>query len=227
VNAATGKSVFMCVSCITPKELVKNNDVEYLFDCSASPVSDNNPLSVQLRAVRLERVCTMEMVKTLTEMVTKLSCEVQHLKSDNAVLKLRLSDLHQIHAPLPSMQTGVVPSVRTPNVAAKTYSDILTSGGGSTVSTVIPLRPNPQPSLPGSSATATNNPSRDGLETVLGKMKGKPFFFYHFRWPKPQKKSRTSLFSARMALLFQLCRRKSEPRHFLSHDSHVMLFRRT
>jgi hypothetical protein len=134
----------------------------------------------------------MEIVKSLMEMVSKLSCEFEHLKSDNTALRLQLRDLHQIHAPLPSIQTGVVSSV-----AAKTYRDVLSSGGGNTASTPLPAGPSPQPPLPESSVTAKNNPSGDGFITVLGKSKGKPSSSISSGMPKPPKETRTPLFGAR------------------------------
>jgi hypothetical protein len=65
--------------------------------------------------------------------VTKLSCEVQVLKCDNIALKLQLSDLRQIYAPPPSISTEVASS--THDGAARTYRDVLSSGGGHPAST--------------------------------------------------------------------------------------------
>jgi hypothetical protein len=68
------------------------------MDRPVSPVSDKDSLNGQLEAVRLNGVCTIEMVKSLLEMVTKLSLEVQQLKGDNTALNLQLRDLRQIYA---------------------------------------------------------------------------------------------------------------------------------
>jgi hypothetical protein len=51
------------------------------------------------------------MVKSLIEMVTKLSCEVQELKSDNTALKLQLRDLHQFRIPAPFISTEALSSI--------------------------------------------------------------------------------------------------------------------
>jgi hypothetical protein len=75
----------------------------------------------------------MEMVKSLIEMVTKLSREVQVLKCDNTALKLHLRDLRQIYAPPPSISTAAASS--THDGAARTYRDVFSSGGGHLAST--------------------------------------------------------------------------------------------
>jgi hypothetical protein len=125
--------------------------------CSASTVRDDDSLSGLLKAVRLNGVCTMEMVKSLTEMVMKLSCEVQHLKGDNMALKLQLLDLSQNQAPPPLIP---LEAVSTSSVAAPlTYRDILTSRDGHPASTGVSipkLQPSP-PSLPETSVMASNN----------------------------------------------------------------------
>jgi hypothetical protein len=41
----------------------------------------------------------MNMVQSLVEMVTKLNCEVQALKSDTIALKLQLRDLRHLRRP--------------------------------------------------------------------------------------------------------------------------------
>jgi hypothetical protein len=69
----------------------------------------------------------MEMVKFLLEMVTKLSLEVQVLKGNNTALKLQLRDLHQIYASPTYISTEV--ASYTHDGSARTYSDVLSSGG--------------------------------------------------------------------------------------------------
>jgi hypothetical protein len=86
----------MCDSCVigSDRSLVINNTKKALFtglDCSVSPVSDKDSLNGQLEAVRLNGVCTKEMVKSLLEMVTKLSLEVQVLKGNSTYLLMELS----------------------------------------------------------------------------------------------------------------------------------------
>jgi hypothetical protein len=137
---------------------------------SASQVRDDYSLSGQLEAVRLNGVCTMEMVKTLIEMVAKFSCEVQLLKSDNTAMKQQLSDLQQFRVPLPASPSGTVSDTR--DVAPKTYRDILTSGGGHPASTTVSSRPKLQPSLPVSSGIASDNQADNGFTTVMRKRKG-------------------------------------------------------
>jgi hypothetical protein len=63
VDADTGKSTYACDSCVSSKEPAKVNNVESLSESSASPVRYNNSLSVQIEAVRLNGVSTMEMVR--------------------------------------------------------------------------------------------------------------------------------------------------------------------
>jgi hypothetical protein len=109
------------------------------MDHFASPVRYNCSLHGQLEVLRLNGVCTMEMVKSLMEMVTKLRCEVQVLKSDNTALKLQLQDLRQILTPPSSISTEALSS--THDASAKTYRDVLTSGGGHPASTAISSGP--------------------------------------------------------------------------------------
>ncbi|PNF33116.1 hypothetical protein B7P43_G15514 [Cryptotermes secundus] len=173
VDAATGKSSFTCDNCVIGKEqsLVKNNTnkISSGLECSASTVGDNDSLSRQLEAVRLDGECTMEMVKSLMDMVTKLSCEVQVLKSDNTDLKIQLRDLRQFHTPLPSTSSEALSSTR--DAATKTYSDVLTSEGGHPASAATSSGPSRQTSLPESSTIASDNQAADGFITVQRKRK--------------------------------------------------------
>jgi hypothetical protein len=60
------------------------------------PVFDSDKfeaLSVQVETVRLNGVCAMDLMKSLINMVTHLSGEVEHLKNDNVSLKLQLKNL--------------------------------------------------------------------------------------------------------------------------------------
>jgi hypothetical protein len=51
-------------------------------------------LSVQLETVRLNGVCTIDLIKTLLDTVHKISEDVAILKSDNASLKTQISQLN-------------------------------------------------------------------------------------------------------------------------------------
>jgi hypothetical protein len=124
------------------------------MDCFTSPVRDNDSLSRQLEAV--------------TEMITKLSCKVQVLKSDNTALKMHLWDLHQFHTPPLSIPTEALSSTRD----AKTYRNVLTSGGDHPASTAVSSGPNWQSSLHESSVMASDKQAAaDGFITVLRKRK--------------------------------------------------------
>jgi hypothetical protein len=203
----------MCDNSVIGKEqsLVKSNTDKILSsgtDCSASPVRDNDSLSQQLEAVRLTGVCTMEMVKSLIDMVTKLSCEVQELKRYNTALKLQLRDLHQFHIPTPSISTEALSS--THDAAAKTYRDVLTSGGGHPVSIAVSLGPNRQTSLPASSVMARDKQAADGFMTVLGKRNINHPSSIPSGVPNPPRKTRTPLFWYETRLISFNCTQESE-----------------
>jgi hypothetical protein len=228
VDASTGKSSFMCDSCVigSDRALVINNTKKALstgMDRPVSPVSDKDFLNGQLEAVRLNGVCTMEMVKSLLEMVTKLSLEVQELKGDNTALKLQLRDLRQIYASPTYISTEAASSRHVGS--AKTYSDVLSSGGGhpaSTTETVsgthgtasrtsrdvsssggghpasasVSFGPNwhaTLPKLPESTAMASGYEAADGSTTVLWKRKGNHPISIPSGVPNPPKRTRTPL----------------------------------
>jgi hypothetical protein len=102
VNITSSKSTCMCDSCVTIKSqsLIKNNHKgNYPWvECSPYPIRDNNCPSVQPEAVHLNGLYTMEMVKSLLEMVAKRSNEVHLLKADSAAVKFQLYDLHQVRS---------------------------------------------------------------------------------------------------------------------------------
>jgi hypothetical protein len=161
----------------------------------------------------------MEMVKSLIEMVTKLSCEVQEIKSDNTTLKLQLQDLHQFRIPAPSISTKALLS--THDAAAKTYRDVLTSGGGHPASTAVPSGPNRQTSLPASSVMARDTQAADGFITVLGKRNVNLLLSLQ-GCPTLRRELGLDFLVLKAAHLFQLYPRESEPRSFLSPDSLLM-----
>jgi hypothetical protein len=157
--------------------------------CSASPLKDDGSLSGQLEAVRLNGVCTMEMVKFLMEMVTKLSCEIQLLKNDNTDLKSQLRDLQLSNALPPFIPSGAV-SVSAPATSAPTYGDILTSAGAHPACTAVSSTPILQPTLPASSADIQ---AVDGFITVQKKRKVNHPSSVPSGVPKPSMKPRTLL----------------------------------
>jgi hypothetical protein len=76
-----------------PKKIVSPESALVL-----SPVFDSDryeALSVQLGTVRLIRVCTIDLIKTLLDTAHKLSEDVAVLKSDNASLKSKINKLHE------------------------------------------------------------------------------------------------------------------------------------
>jgi hypothetical protein len=162
--------------------------------CSASTVRDDDSLRGMLEAVRLNGVCTMEMVKSLIEMVTKLSSEVQLLKDDNVALKLQL---RQNQAPPPPIPLEAV-SARS--VAAPlTYREVLTSRDGHPASIGVSMpkvQPSPSP-LPEASVMASDKQAVDGYITVQKKRKGNNFSHNSAGVPNPPRTSRTPLFGNR------------------------------
>jgi hypothetical protein len=153
---------------------VSDEDTSSSETRSASNIGENDFLRAQLEAVRENGLCTMQMVKSLVELVTVLSSEVQQLRIDNDTLKLQIRDLKQVpstQSPMPSMATG----------APVSYRDVLASANGHPVTTKL----NVQPSVPAvaSSTQGHPRPSKqrllpepaidtqqvDGFRTVKGK----------------------------------------------------------
>jgi hypothetical protein len=64
--------------------------------CASSNEEGSSLISVskQLQAIRRNGQCTIELVESLVELVTKLTKEVTHLKSDNMILKQEIKNLH-------------------------------------------------------------------------------------------------------------------------------------
>jgi hypothetical protein len=162
----------------------------------------------------------MEMVKSLMEMVPKLSCELQTLESDNIALKLQLRDLHQFHTPPPSISREALSSAH--DAAAKTYRDVLTSGGGHPASTAVPSGLNRETLLPESSVMANENREADGFITVLRKRKKNYPSSIPSGVPNHPRRTRTSLLVIKAAHLVELYPREPEPRVFLSPNSLLM-----
>jgi hypothetical protein len=75
-------------------------------------------------------ICTMEMVKALVVMVSKLSSEVQQLRTDKGTLKTQLRDLQQAPSYVPSMRREVVSSAAANNATAKSYGDFVCTVDG-------------------------------------------------------------------------------------------------
>ncbi|PNF34168.1 hypothetical protein B7P43_G18098 [Cryptotermes secundus] len=196
VDTATSKSSFTCDNCVIGKEqsLVKYNTnmISSGMECSASPAEDNGSLSRQLEAVRLNGECTMQMEKSLMDMVTKFRCEVQVLKSDNTALKLQLRDLCQFHKPPLSTSTEALSSTR--DAATKTYRDVLTSGGGHPDSTAASSGPSWQTSIPESSAMPSDNQAANGFITVQRNRKEDNPSSIPSGVPNPPRRTRNPLF---------------------------------
>jgi hypothetical protein len=75
------------------------------------PVFDSDKyeaLSVQMETVRLNGVCTIDLIKTLLDTVHKLSEDVALLKSDSASLKSQINKLYEkVDQPLGSSSSRV------------------------------------------------------------------------------------------------------------------------
>jgi uncharacterized protein YunC (DUF1805 family) len=59
-------------------------------------LTNNESLSVQTETVRLTGQATINLVEKLLAMITNLTVEVTQLKSDNAVLKVQISELQDL-----------------------------------------------------------------------------------------------------------------------------------
>jgi hypothetical protein len=100
VSASTGKSSYTCDSCkrrtgdaTNEHSFYKSNQNEALStetECTAPSIGDKDSLSVRLEAVRLNDICTMELVKSLIIIVSELSSEVQQLRNDNEAMKIHI-----------------------------------------------------------------------------------------------------------------------------------------
>jgi hypothetical protein len=96
---ATGESVFKCNACAkasgsnsidkAPAKSLESLSYEGATSCASSNEEDSPLISVsnQLQAIRRNGKCTIELVGPLVELVTNLTKEVTHLKSDNMMLK--------------------------------------------------------------------------------------------------------------------------------------------
>jgi hypothetical protein len=60
--------------------------LRHLRELILPPLKDNDSFSVQPETVRLNGVCTKNMIENLTEMVLKLPEEFGHLRKDNEIL---------------------------------------------------------------------------------------------------------------------------------------------
>jgi hypothetical protein len=155
--------------------LAKSNQKEALSaetECTASHIGDNNSLIEQLGAVRLNGICTMNMVKSLVAMVSKLSSEVQQLRNDNETLKIQLRDLHQAPSHMPLIRREVASSAAGNSATAKSYRDVVASMGGNPGATVVSAPP--RNSVPESSIVTGEITPDDGFVTVLRKKRVNP-----------------------------------------------------
>jgi phosphotransferase system IIB component len=130
----SGVSTFKCAECFKLLRVQCNDDTPVkTHSASASdvprkvvsperslvlpPVFESDKfeaLSVQVETVRLNGVCTMYLIKSLADMVSKLCGELDHLKNDNACLKNQLKISRMpfglimwviIHSPVESWHT--------------------------------------------------------------------------------------------------------------------------
>jgi hypothetical protein len=103
VSVSTGKFSFKCENC---KKLASDTPHEHSVDnsnrkevlsaeseCVVSRTGDTDSLNLQLEAIRANGICTMEMVRSLLVMVSKLSEELQQLRMDNDALKMQLRNI--------------------------------------------------------------------------------------------------------------------------------------
>jgi hypothetical protein len=101
--SATGKSVFTCDSCSnslgpgndkTPVESLQlqHPSSEGALSCSSSHSEYVSSVSSQLEAVRVNGQGTIELIQTLLDMVTKLTNEVTHLRTDNVYMKKEIKN---------------------------------------------------------------------------------------------------------------------------------------
>lgn len=97
----------------------------------------NDSLSVQLEAVLVNGICTMQMVKSLVRMVSKLASEVQQLIIDNETLKTQLCDLQQVSSHVPSTPREVASSAVEKNAATKSCTVVACAVGDNTGVTVV------------------------------------------------------------------------------------------
>jgi hypothetical protein len=66
-------------------------------------------VSTQLEAVRLNAKCTVQLIESLVDMVSNLTKEVTHLKSDNVLLKQAIKNLHSIIEASPKLSSQYIP----------------------------------------------------------------------------------------------------------------------
>jgi hypothetical protein len=102
------------------------------IQCSAPLIGDNDSFSVQLEAVRVNGIRTMQTVKSLVTIVPKLSSEVQQLRIDNETWKTQLRDLQQASSHVPSIRREVASSAAT-----KSCRDVACAVGGNTGATAV------------------------------------------------------------------------------------------
>jgi hypothetical protein len=114
--AATGESVYKCNACAKSlgsssngKAPVKSPESLSHHDGATSCASPNEEassliisVSTQLEAVRLNGQCTIQLVESLRDMVSKLTKEITHLKNDNMLLKREIKNLHSLIDASPS-----------------------------------------------------------------------------------------------------------------------------
>jgi hypothetical protein len=145
----------------------QKNGLPTEIQCSSLSIGDNNDsLDVQLEAVRANGICPMEMVQSLVVMVSKLSSEVQQLRT-NETLKTPLCDLQQVPSHVPSTRRDTASWTIATNSMAKSYRDVVCAVGGNPEAAMVtaPVRN----SLPERSIVSDDNPSDGDFVTVVRK----------------------------------------------------------
>jgi hypothetical protein len=92
---------------------------------SATNIGDHNSLSVQPQAIRANGICTMEMVRSLVDIVSTFSSEVHQLRVDNETLRTQLRELQQVPSHVPSTPREAAPCAGATNAITKSYRDAL------------------------------------------------------------------------------------------------------
>ena len=98
------------------------NQVSICYCCSQI-WGDADPLSVQLKAIRANGVCTMEMVQSMVVMLSNLSSEVRQLRIDNESMKMQLRELQQAPSHVQTTRREAATSTTT-TCTAKSYRDV-------------------------------------------------------------------------------------------------------
>jgi hypothetical protein len=173
-SASTGKSTYRCDSCKKLKTDAAKDHSNTMSDLPGglsthgSPTNsgDYNSLNVQLQAIRANGICTMEMVRSLVDIVSTLSSEVHQLRVDNETLKTQLRDLQQA----PSTHRELAPCAGATNAKIKSCRVFLCPAGGNPAT----VSPAPTRNLLPESTGSSVNPTSGEFITVRRKTRETP-----------------------------------------------------